>query len=198
MTFSEQINDLFEREKWTEARRLLERRCKAEPLNHWLLTRLGTTYYEQEKYKKALEFSLQAYKAAPTCLLVLWDLASTYEMLGEDAKAARIYKKLFRLACRSLRGEGEEEEHNEGPRWLNSLTTDCLYSVAGCLFRLGLPKEAHWFVREHLEWRIRGTKSIYPLKAARGLLREILKALPADTFAKGVEEAGDKLELVDA
>src|ERR1700733_8159352 len=130
MTFSDKVNDLFEREEWTEARRLLDKRLHADPNNHWLITRIGTTYYEQGNYAKALEFSEHAHKLAPKCFLVLWDLASTYEMLELDVDAARIYGEIFHLANA---GDGEND-HSEGTQWLQSLLTDCFYSAAGCLF----------------------------------------------------------------
>jgi len=191
MTFSESINDLFAREEWAKARQLLEERLQEEPNNHWLLTRLGTTYYEQENYKKALAFSQKAQKLAPSCPLVLWDLASTREMLGDDLGAVDVYTKLFRMG---VKGVGEEE-CGEGLAWAQSLLTDCLYSVAGCLHRLGRQGEALWFIRQHLEFRALGAKSIYPLKSARARLRQIAGA-PSGVFERELGEAGKRLAHV--
>ncbi len=138
MTFSDRINKLFQAGRWTEARALLEPRLKDEPNNHWLLTRLGTTYYEERDYRMALRFSRRALKLRPHCPLVLWDLASTLEMLGQDRKALEIYKILFALGPKRL----AEEECGEGINWAAALLTDCLYSAAGCLHRLGEPEAA--------------------------------------------------------
>ena len=41
------IETLIEQEKWTDARQAIQEELKAAPDNHWLLTRLSTTYYEQ-------------------------------------------------------------------------------------------------------------------------------------------------------
>ena len=192
MNFSEKINHLFKRERWVEARRLLEQRLQAEPKNHWLLTRLGTTYYEKGAYRKALELSEQAYKLAPKCPLVLWDLASTQEMLGDDSRAVKVYKDLFELRLE----EASAEECSEGVQWLRSLLSDCFYSVAGCLFRLSVHDMALWFIQQHVEWRMRGARSIYSLKDARALMRDIVRAFPRDVFQEGVGEAGRRLARV--
>jgi tetratricopeptide (TPR) repeat protein len=191
MTFSEQINKLFEQEEWVEARRLLGERLKREPDNHWLLTRLGTTYYEQRDYKKALELSQKAIEIAPDCPLVLWDFASTQEMLGDDVGAVRTYAKLFKLGADAPDGEGWE-----GVQSARSILADSLYSAAGCLHRLGQRDKALWFIQEYLEWRAAGVKSIYSAKEVRGRLREILGSPLSDAFEEGIGEAGRKLEFV--
>jgi len=64
--------------------------------DHWLLTRLGLTYYEEHNYKKALFYETQALRLAPKCPLVLWDYAGTLEMLGRDKEAIAIYRKLVK------------------------------------------------------------------------------------------------------
>jgi tetratricopeptide (TPR) repeat protein len=197
MTFSEQINRLFEQEEWAKARRLLEARLKDEPNNHWLLTRLGTTYYEERDYKKALELSQKAIKIAPDCPLVLWDFASTQEMLGDDAGAIRTYAKLFKMTTK----EAPNEECWEGMHWEGeqrslSLLADCFYSVAGCLHRLGQRDKALWFIQEYLEWRAAGVKSIYSAKEVRGRVMEILGSPLSDAFEERIGEAGRQLEFV--
>jgi len=194
MTFSQQINMLFAQEEWAKARRLLERRLAKEPDNHWLLTRLGTTYYEQQDYEKALGFSQKAFQIAPHCPLVLFDLASTLEMLGEDAQAVKIYAKLFQRGVKGV----AEEECGEGVVWARSLLADCLYSVAGCQHRLEHHEQAMWFIQLHLEWRARGAKSIYSVKEARERLREIAGPSLSAVFENETGEAGKMLDLVEA
>ena len=169
MTFSARINKLFQAGRWAEARALLEPRLKAEPNSHWLLTRLGTTYYEELDYRKALQLSRRAYKLAPRCPLVLWDLASTLEMIGEDRKALDIYKTLFALGPKGV----AEEECGEGINWASALLTDCLYSAAGCLHRLGEQDAALACIQQHLEMRALGVKSIYSLREARKRLADV-------------------------
>jgi tetratricopeptide (TPR) repeat protein len=192
MTFSQKINDLFEREKWAKAGRLLEQRLAKEPHNHWLLTRLGTTYYEQRDYQKALELTQEAHQLAPNCPLVLFDLASSLEMLGDDAQAVKTYAKLFQKGVKGI----AEEECGEGVPWARSLLADCLYSVAGCLHRLGDRQKALGFMQQYLEWRAMGVKSIYSRKEVRERLREIADPSLGDVFEQETGEAGKKLELV--
>jgi tetratricopeptide (TPR) repeat protein len=157
VTFSDRINGLFKREQWAQARKLLQKRLEKEPKNHWLLTRLGTTYYEERDYPKALDLSRQAIQLAPECSLVLWDLASTLEMLGDDRGALRAYRGLFARGPQRI----ADDECGEGMPWALSLLTDCLFSAAGCLHRIGDRDAAVSCLRQHLELRTLGAKSIY-------------------------------------
>lgn len=43
---SRRVETLLDAGKWAEARRLLRSGLRREPDHHWLLTRIGTTYYE--------------------------------------------------------------------------------------------------------------------------------------------------------
>src|SRR5688572_8717949 len=94
-TLSKRINRLFDHEKWAAARSLIERELATLPADdwtrHWWLTRLSTTYYEERNYKKARELAEQAVAIAPSCPLVLWDLAGTLDMLGDKAGAIHTY-----------------------------------------------------------------------------------------------------------
>ena len=44
------IAALLQKGEWAQARALLERERDKEPDNHWVLTQLGVTYYEQGRY----------------------------------------------------------------------------------------------------------------------------------------------------
>lgn len=169
MTFSRQINDLFKQERWAEARRLLEERLVGEGENHWLLTRLGTTHYEERDYPRALELSRRAYQLAPGCPLVLWDLASTLEMLGDDRGALRVYRELFARGPQRIAAD----ECGEGLPWAVALLADCLYSAAGCLHRIGRRGAAVSCLRRHLELRALGAKSIYTRRDVRRRFAEV-------------------------
>jgi predicted Zn-dependent protease len=59
---SEPLNDLFDREDWSGARRLILPELKKTPDSHWLLDRLSVTYYEQRKYAEALRIIRKAQK----------------------------------------------------------------------------------------------------------------------------------------
>jgi tetratricopeptide (TPR) repeat protein len=178
VTFSGRINELFKRERWAQARKLLQKRLEKEPSNHWLLTRLGTTYYEERDYPKALNLSRRAVRLAPECPLVLWDLASTLEMLGDDRGALRGYRGLFARGPQGIAAD----ECGEGMPWAISLLTDCLYSAAGCLHRIGDRDAAVSCLRQHLELRALGSKSIYSRR---------------DVGKRFAEIAGSRLGLIE-
>lgn len=77
------IEALIEAEKWSAARQAIRAKLRSSPDDHWLLTRLGLTYYEEKRYKQALRYSVRALEKMPHCPLVLWDYAGTLEMLGQ-------------------------------------------------------------------------------------------------------------------
>jgi hypothetical protein len=137
-----------------------------------------------------MRYSREAVGLAPDCPLVLWDLASTEEMLEDDRGALKTYTKLFKLAT----GRAPSEPCWEGPNRMLSLLADCLYSVAGVLHRLGQRDKALWFIREHLEWRAACVKSIYPVREARRRLKEILGTPLTAALEDGIGEAGRMLE----
>ena len=74
----ERINRALDREDWETARRLLLDELKTAPDDHWLLTNIATTFYEQRCYEEALVWSERAQKEAPTApwcfgiTLALW------------------------------------------------------------------------------------------------------------------------------
>lgn len=76
------INRLFELEKWGAARRLLEKDLKEDPTNHWVLTQLGATLYEQRRYRAALKLFQKSRAIVPGCPLTLWHLAGALDALG--------------------------------------------------------------------------------------------------------------------
>lgn len=121
MSRGKRIAKLFEQEEWGEARELLLRELANDPSDHWLLTRLGTTYYEERQYAKALELAEQAHAIAPECPLVLWDLAGACLALGDGERARAIYQGILDRGFDDLAfgecGEGEE--------WARGLLADC-------------------------------------------------------------------------
>jgi tetratricopeptide (TPR) repeat protein len=99
---SREIEAAIKRDDWQGARRLIRAALRQTPGSHWLLTRLGLTYYETFDYKRALTIGLQAYQLAPQCPLVLWDLAGSYDMLRRHKDVISLYRKLIRCGIESL------------------------------------------------------------------------------------------------
>jgi tetratricopeptide (TPR) repeat protein len=167
---SKQIDQLFEQEQWSAARRLIEANLRKLPagdwLRHWWLTRLSTTYYEEQKYGQALEFARQAAAIAPDCPLVLWDEAGALDMLSQLEGAIRIYQRLLRRGERTI----ARDECGEGVRWARALVTDCHYRLGLCYERIHNYGAAVRHFRRFRDRRDQGSGSIYDdAEAARHL-----------------------------
>ncbi|MFL5305094.1 MAG: tetratricopeptide repeat protein, partial [Polyangia bacterium] len=157
------IESLVRAEKWGAARVLIRTRLKREPNNHWLLTRLGLTYYEQRKYQEALALHEEAVLLAPSCPLALWDYAGGLQMLGRHRDALDVYRKLVRRGPNRI----AFGPCGEGLAWANGLVADCYYRMMDSLDALGDKNEAFAMLVKHLDMRGPGCRSIYPLGQAR-------------------------------
>jgi tetratricopeptide (TPR) repeat protein len=170
------IESLFAREKWVEARRLIQQGLKREPKSHWLLTRLATTYYEERRYAKALDTSKRALRLAGDCPLVLWGYAGALAALGRNDKALRIYDQLLHRGVRDI----ATGNCGEGRAWARGLIADVHYQSALCYRKLGQTKKARSSIRKHLLARGPGSKSIYSVVDARRLAEDLgVKVRPA-------------------
>lgn len=136
------IERLIAREKWPEARLLIRGLLKERPDDHFMLSRLALTYYEQRDYRRAMELDLRAVALAPHCPMALWGLAGAHHMLGDLNAADRIYRRLIRRgALRIARGPC-----GEGIR-------DARRLIADCWFRLGEVRE--------LDGNVAGARAAY-------------------------------------
>jgi tetratricopeptide (TPR) repeat protein len=160
------IEKLFSKAEWQKARQLIRKSLKADPTDHWLWTRLSTTYYETLDYEKALEISRAAKKIAPKCPLVLWDFAAALDMLGNHRSAISIWEKLLKEGVNKI----ASEECGEGVRWAKSLLNDCKYRIGLSYSILGDSKKASEYLRLHIEGRRSGVRSIYSLRAVKNKL----------------------------
>ena len=164
------IEKAIERDDWKGARSLIRASLRKEPDSHWLVARLGLTYYEEYNCKRALTLQQRAYSLAPHCPLVLWDLAGTFDMLGRHREAIAIYRQLVRRNIKSL----AFGDCGEGMGWTRGLIADCWYRLASCESKLGRRTQAIHCFNKHLEMRGPGCRSIYPIKKVRKELRESL------------------------
>jgi tetratricopeptide (TPR) repeat protein len=176
---SDKINHLFDEDRYEEARTLLEKELakSGNESDHWLLTRLSTTYYEQRKYKQALQLVEKAHQQAPHCPLVLWDYAGTLDALGHSQQAIEVYMSLIERGAEKV----GRDECGEGLEWAIVLLTDCYYRISLCLQDLNRSKEAWQFFVMYAKLRFAGAESIYAdeEKATLRHVYEMLKALPA-------------------
>jgi len=166
------IEDAIQQEDWPTARRLIRAALRREPESHWLLTRLGLTYYEEHNYERALVSDHQAYQLAPRCPLVLWDLAGTYQMLKRLTESRRLYRQLISRGVSAIASDA----CGEGVAWARGLVADCWYRIAHIERSRGRRSLAVSSFRSHLALRGPGCRSIYPISHVRRELREILLA----------------------
>jgi tetratricopeptide (TPR) repeat protein len=157
------IEDAIKDEDWEQARLLIRQWLRREPRNHWLLTRLGLTYYEERQYKRALHYALKALQIEPYCPLVVWDYAGTLDMLGRRKEALSVFRWLTTWSEERL----AHGPCGEGIQAARSLIADCFYRIGAILEEQGQRKRAGAAFREHLSRRTRGTRSIYPLTQVR-------------------------------
>jgi len=160
---SKVIEKLSSEQKWEEVRALLLELLKNDPNDHWLLTQLSETYYEEKRYEESLLIVARALIMAPYCPLVLWDYAGTFDMLERDEEAIAIYKRLIgRGVSRLAYGEC-----GEGIRWARSLVNDCRYRLGLIYARVGKYETAQKYIKIHIRFRSNNCSSIYKLRDVR-------------------------------
>jgi tetratricopeptide (TPR) repeat protein len=159
------IHDLFRRGEWETARRRLERERAKDPDNHWLLTQLGVTFYEQRRYAEALPLFLASLKIVPDCPLTLWNLAGTLDALGQYAEAKRLYVWLL-----ESQKSPADDPCWESEAWAAALKTDCTYRLGTCFRHLGKKREAELWFRQYVDLLSEGFAGSYPVEQA---LRQI-------------------------
>ena len=162
-TFSERVWSLLEAEDYEGARAVLKARLRADPEDHWVLTRLGTTYYEERRYEEALRYGLRAYAVAPKCPLVLWDLAGTHEMLEHEDEALQLYDRLVARGVERI----AFDECGEGRAWARGVVADAHYRRARVLQARGRRRAALNAFDAHLAMRGPGCRSIYDIGSVR-------------------------------
>jgi hypothetical protein len=157
----DRVESLIRAEKWGTARKVIRTELKKDPDNHWLLTRLGLTYYEERKYKMALRYESQAREITPCCPLVLWDNAGSLQMLGRHEEALELYSHLVSQGVnRIARGRC-----GEGLARARGLVADCYLRMSDSLKALGRRGDSFKLFEKHLDMRGPGCHSIYPLSS---------------------------------
>jgi tetratricopeptide (TPR) repeat protein len=169
----EVINDLFDREDWHGAIGVISAGLDREPkkgwMRHWWLTRLSTAYYELRDYTKALELARAAYRIAPNCPLVLWDLAGVYEASGDSRKAVATYSRLLKMGVRKI----ATDECGEGIDWAKAIIGDVHYRLG--LLNRDMGKLGNAIVELSDYIRLRTDESLYSASRAKAVIRELVK-----------------------
>jgi tetratricopeptide (TPR) repeat protein len=156
-------------ENWRKARQLIRADLKKRPDSHWLISRLGLTFYEERAYGRSLSYSRKALKLAPECPLVLWDYAGTLQMLGKHRAALRVYGRLLARGADKI----ANGDCGEGRAWARGLIADCFYRQAHSNEKLKRHKAAIDSYRKHLKMRGPGCRSVYPIRTVRRELPEL-------------------------
>jgi tetratricopeptide (TPR) repeat protein len=157
-------------ERWDGARRLIVSELKRTPKDHWLMTRLAVTFYEQRKYDQALHWDIAALQEAPYCPLAIWGYACDLEMLGRYQEALAVFRWLASWDEDHL----ANGECGEGIRKARSLVADCLYRIA-CIWeaKRQWTKSAAAF-QGYLSRRANGSSSIYRLRDVKAEYNDVL------------------------
>jgi tetratricopeptide (TPR) repeat protein len=164
----EQINDLIESEQWEKARARIEKALRREPDSHWLLTRLGETYYEERQYKRALALFLKSLAIVADCPLTLWHVAGTLDALGSPAAALRIYTWLVKS-----KKTASDDPCWESPEWTDALKTDCVFRIGVCFEHLIRKDKAADCFRRYIDLLMAGAAGSYSFDEAMRRLREL-------------------------
>ena len=174
---SSSIENLISIENWPEARRAIRSRLRSSPNDHWLLTRLGLTYYEEKRYEQALKYELRALEKAPNCPLVLWDYAGSLDMLDQRQQALAVYRRLIRRGIPAI----AYGDCGEGLAWARGLIADCHYRIAHCYLGQHRRRLAVKSLLNHMALRGPGCRSIYPLAQIQQELRLLREDVTSDS-----------------
>ncbi len=164
-----EIEKLIKAENWSAARKAIRLMLRSSPDDHWLLTRLGLTYYEQRRYRQALKYHQRALERMPNCPLALWDYAGALEMLDQTEEALSMYRRLVRRGVSAI----AHGTCGEGLAWGRGLIADCHYRMAHCYRAKRQRGTAKKSLLSHLSLRGPGCRSIYPLATVRRELRAL-------------------------
>jgi tetratricopeptide (TPR) repeat protein len=162
------IDDLFKRGRWSEARRLLERERTRDPENHWVLTQLGVTFYEQQRYEEALLLFAASLEIVPDCPLTLWNVAGTLDALGKPAQAVSIYTWLLRSDKSPA-----DDPCWESKQWTDVLKADCAYRLGASFTHLGKKQKARNWYLHYLDLLSAGLEGSYSLDDVQRRLRDL-------------------------
>jgi tetratricopeptide (TPR) repeat protein len=151
------IEALIARKQWAKARDSIHEALEEAPTDHWLWLTLSLTYYEENKYEKALQCSQRAVELQPSCPLALWHLAGALFMNDREDAALVIWTLLRTMDLEAI----AYDECGEGMDWALQLVNDVHYRIA----RYYQWKEEHELARhsfaKYLHNREHGVGSIY-------------------------------------
>lgn len=164
-TFNHLINKAFARAKTPADYKAIAKAIRREMRTssrwsaHWFLTNLACCYYEQRRYRTALQYDIAALVIAPNCPMVLWNYAGSLAMLGRHSQAKTIYRNILKRGLTRL----ATGQCGEGRSWTASFLNDCRYRLGIVHYEAGERTVAIRWLKAHLKYRSSGVRSIYPI-----------------------------------
>lgn len=163
------IEKALKKKDWTQARALLERALHENANDHWVLTMLGLTHYEEKDYETALAYTRKALEIKPECPLVQFHLAGSLFMVNRHEEALRVWGDLLDREVESI----ALDECGEGMDWALQLLNDCHYRMGRCYQFVGDNHKAQLSYLKYLHNRGHGVGSIYDQRTAEECLAKV-------------------------
>ncbi|MBL8798435.1 MAG: hypothetical protein JNM56_31360 [Planctomycetia bacterium] len=167
------LEALLRQGAWEKARRRIEQELRRQPDDHWLLTQLGVTYYEQGQYRAALAPLLESLRIVPDCPLTLWNIAGTLDALRKSELAIAIYSWLL-----GSKQTADDDPCWESAAWADSLKADCVYRLGACFQKLERWESAEHCFRQYINLILAGTNGTYAVEDAAHHIRELHGSMP--------------------
>jgi tetratricopeptide (TPR) repeat protein len=162
------LESLLQEGAWEAARKLIEADLSKQPDNHWLLARLGVTYYEQGRYRESLRPLLTSLEIVPDCPLTLWNLAGALDALGKPEVAIPIYTWLLRS-----KKSPADDPCWESREWADALKTDCVYRVGVCFQHMKRWESAEHCFRQYINLLLAGMNGTFTIEDAARRIQEM-------------------------
>ncbi len=167
-TLNKRINSLFQQNAWKEARKLLEIEHEKDSEDHWVVTQLGVTFYEEKKYRDALQLFRKSLEIVNDCPLTRWNLAGALDAVGDQSGAKEIYIWLLRAKT-----SPEHDPCWESPEWADAIKHDAVFRLGACLQSLGEKKKAETCYRRYLDLLLAGGNGMYSAEDVTAKIRSL-------------------------
>ena len=183
-TLSKKVDLLFRQGKWAKARKLLEDEREKEPTDHWVLTQLGVTFYEERCYQEALQLFLASLQIVDDCPLTLWNVAGALDSLGRHHEAVPIYTWLLRSST-----SPDNDPCWESKEWADALKADCVYRLGRCFEHLGKREIAEHCYLQYMNLLGTGIEGTYSVEDVLEKIRRLSSNAGAEVKTKGFRNA---------
>ena len=151
------ISNYILKEKWKEAKKLLEKLLLNEPKSYWAISNYAIVLYELRDYKMALVYSKKAFSISSTNPLVINYHAAILKVNNRIKEAIAIWEALLKKDINQI----AFEDCQEGLKWTKSLLNDIRFNLSIAYKDIKDIKMAKKYLIKHLENRKSGQFSLY-------------------------------------